>query len=566
MTRGLTVAWLRRRATERRCRRRPRSSREVLIARLMNALRALLRTSVASSRAVLTSVALLSAVCGLSCRHESPPTVLPQPELEQSGSGAPFVVGPRTQIVVPVEDPATSAIATTLQSFITRTSGAIPPIVRTPVTDIPHVVLRLDDEVHLGPEGYELSVNSEEVRVTAEAAAGLFHGIETLRQLLPYWSEYRASPFGERRTVEIPPLFIKDQPRYAWRGAMLDVARHFLTVAEVERFIDILALLKLNRLHLHLTDDQGWRIAIRAWPDLTRVGAARAVGGSLGGFYSQDEYRQLVLYGAERYVTVIPEIDMPGHVNAALASYGQLTCNGIARPVYLGLGASKETLCVTSATTYRFIRDVISEVADLTDGPYFHAGGDEALSVSAEQYSAFMSRVERIVAAEGKQMIAWGETAREAVPTSVIVQLWQGAPRPSLGPSHALILSPHNHAYLDAKYDARTAIGHTARSGVISTEQAYEWIPSNLMRPAGEVLGVEAPLWSETVASMHDVEFLALPRLAAIAEIGWAPASAHDWGAFRNRLGEQARRWTALGLNYYRAPEIPWCENDECSR
>ena len=236
----------------------------------------------------------------------------------------------------------------------------------------------------LGPEGYDLTVTPSAVKLVAEEPAGLFYGVQTIRQLLGV---------GKR----LPAVRIRDRPRFGWRGSMLDVARHFRPVKDVKRFIDLIALYKLNRLHLHLSDDQGWRIAISKWPRLATHGGQTEVGGGRGGYYTQRQYSDLVEYAAARYVEIVPEIDMPGHVHAALSSYPKLSCDGKPTPLYTGIDVGFSTLCVDKPVTYDFVSDVIGELARLTPGPFIHIGGDEAAATKPADYVKFVRRVQQIV-------------------------------------------------------------------------------------------------------------------------------------------------------------------------
>ena len=252
---------------------------------------------------------------------------------------------------------------------------------------------------------------------------------------------------------------------------------------------------------------------------------------------------------------------MPGHTNAALASYAELNCDDTAPPLYTGTEVGFSALCVEKEVTYKFIDDVVREIAGLTPGPYFHVGGDEVEKLTPEQYNAFIERVQGIVAAHGKQMIGWDEIAPvKLLPTS-IVQHW----RPKTSPAEAVakgakvIMSVADRAYIDMKYDEHTPIGLTW-AAIIDVKSSYDWDPATAAAgvPESSLLGVEAALWAETLANIRDVEFMAFPRLAAIAEIGWTRQEDRDWDEFRDRLGAQGPRWVALGVNFYRAPEIPW--------
>jgi hexosaminidase len=322
-----------------------------------------------------------------------------------------------------------------------------------------------------------------------------------------------------------------------------------------------MALHKLNRLHLHLADDQGWRIEIKSWPNLAAHGGSTEVGGGSGGFYTQEQYAALVRYAADRFVTIVPEIDMPGHTNAALASYAELNCDGAARSLYTGIDVGFSALCVEKEITYRFIHDVVGEIAALTPGPYFHIGGDEVKTLKPEQYTAFVERVQGIVQSHGKRMIGWDEIAPAKLLPASIVQHWRPktTPEEALAKGATVIMSVADRAYLDMKYDAGTPIGLTW-AGLIDVRTSYDWDPAAAAAgaPDGSLLGVEAPLWSETLANIRDVEFMAFPRLAALAEVGWTRQQDREWNDFRHRLGAQGPRWVALGLNFYRAPDIPW--------
>ncbi len=412
--------------------------------------------------------------------------------------------------------------------------------------------LSLDgDRGQLGDEGYELAVTSEGVRLMAAAPAGLFRGVQTLRQL--------------RSTAgTIPAGRIVDRPRFAYRGVMLDVARHFFAVADVKRLIDLAALLKLNHLHLHLTDDQGWRVATDQWPRLTEYGGQTEVGDGPGGYYTKDDYSEIVAYAAERFITVVPEVDLPGHTNAALASYPELNDDGVAPDRYTGIEVGFSSLAVSKEITYRFLDEVFGELAALTPGPYLHIGGDEAKTLGPEDYGVIVSRAQEIVASHGKTVIGWHEIAAAKLLPSTVVQYWgvagdDGGLGPAVAAGNRVIMSPADRTYLDMKYDEDTPWG-LSWAGHISTEASYDWDPSTYLSGVEEtaILGVESPLWTETVNTIEQVEYLAMPRLAVTAELGWSPADRHDWVELRERLGAQHAFWTALGIRFYRAPEVPW--------
>lgn len=487
-------------------------------------------------------------------------TLLPAPTKVETAAGAPFAVLPTTVITFEGGD-RVAPIAAYLSDIIGTAAGPLPPAVQPAVDSLPAGRIHLALRAGGGSEAYDLTVTADAVTIAASEPGGLFYGVQTLRQLMPWFIEYGAVRVDRSRPVTIPAVHIADGPRFPWRGAMLDVARHFFTVDEVKRYIDLLAMYKMNRLHLHLADDQGWRIEIKSWPNLTAHGGSTEVGGGPGGFYTQEQYADLVAYAQSRFVTIVPEIDMPGHTNAALASYAELNCNGTAPPLYTEIHVGFSALCIEKEITYKFIDDVVREIGQMTPGAYFHVGGDEVKTLTPVQYATFVERVQGIVQAHGKQMIGWDETAAtQLLPTS-IVQHWRPktTPRAAVEKGTKVILSPGDHLYLDMKYDASTMIGLTW-AGIIDVRKAYDWEPATLLEGVGgeAILGVEAPLWSETIANIREVEFLAFPRLAAVAEVGWTARGRRGWDDFRERLGAQAPRWSALGVNFYRSPQVPW--------
>ncbi|MEU6376740.1 beta-N-acetylhexosaminidase [Streptomyces sp. NPDC046909] len=416
-----------------------------------------------------------------------------------------------------------------------------------------------------GAEGYRLDSGAKGVTITAAKPAGLFHGVQTLRQLLP--------AAVEKDSVQPGPWLvaggtITDSPRYGWRGAMLDVSRHFFTVDQVKRYVDQLALYKVNKLHLHLSDDQGWRIAVDSWPRLATYGGSTQVGGGGGGYYTKDDYKEIVRYAASRYLEVVPEIDMPGHTNAALASYAELNCDGVAPPLYTGTDVGFSSLCVAKDVTYEFVDDVLLELAALTPGKYLHIGGDEAHSTSHADYVKFMERVQPIVAKYGKTVVGWHQLTGATPARGAVAQYWglddtsaeekeqvAAAARSGTG----IVLSPADRVYLDMKYTADTPLGQDW-AGLVEVRRAYDWDPGDYLPgvPGSAIRGVEAPLWTETIVTSADIEYMAFPRLAGVAELGWSPAAAHDWETYKVRLAAQGARWEALGITYYRSPQVPW--------
>ncbi len=344
---------------------------------------------------------------------------------------------------------------------------------------------------------------------------------------------------------------------------MLDVARHFFSVADVRRFIDQLARYKMNVLQLHLSDDQGWRIEIVSWPRLAAVGGLSAVGGGAGGYYTQAQYREIVGYAAERFITVIPEIDMPGHTNAALVAYPELNCNGKVPVPYGGIAVGFSSLCTRKAIVTQFVTDVIGELAAMTPGGYIHIGGDEASSTMPKDYVAFIAMVQRIVRAQGKEMIGWEEIAQAPLDSGTLVQHWRSGDMTMLGAAQGarVLLSPSTRVYLDMKYDSATTLGQNW-ANYVEVDTAYMWDPVTRIPALDTTLvrGIVAPLWTETVATWPEAEFLLYPRLLAIAEVAWSPAGDREWGEFSRRLGAHGARMTAMGIHFYRSPRVPWTD------
>jgi hexosaminidase len=409
----------------------------------------------------------------------------------------------------------------------------------------------------LGEEGYELRVNRFGVTLTARTAAGLFYGTQTMRQLMPLSVEYGAAL---NRGLRIQAAHVVDSPRFEWRGALLDVSRHFLSAHDVKRFIDVMAAYKLNRLHLHLSDDQGWRIEIKSWPRLAEHGGSSAVGGGAGGYYTQAEFRDLVAYATERFITIVPEIDMPGHTNAALSSIPELNCDGVSPPLYFGTRVGFSTVCAGKEEVYKWVDDVVGEIMDMIPTPYFHIGGDEVEKLTHAQYKGFVERVERIARSHGARVIGWGEIAPAKLDPSTIVQHWRAdSAQLHVARGGKVIMSASSRMYMDMKYDDSTILG-LKWAGLISVRKAYDWDPAKLLAniPERALLGVEAPLWAETLEKRSDYEYMAFPRLLGFAEMGWTPQALRSWSGFRERLAAQGERLSAMGANYYRSAEVGW--------
>jgi hexosaminidase len=432
---------------------------------------------------------------------------------------------------------------------LTTASGPLSDLLGLPAGD--GLVTRLGGSQR--PGGYLLDTTESGISLTAADEAGLFYGIQTLKQLA--------------RDATVPVTRIDDHPRFAYRGAMLDVARHFFAVEAVKKYIDDIALLKLNHLHLHLTDDQGWRIAIDGWPKLTEIGASTQVGGGEGGFYTQADYAEIVAYAAERFITIVPEIDMPGHTNAAISAYPEL--GGAPVEPYEGIEVGFSSLAIRRETTYVFIDDVVRQLSAITPGPYLHLGGDESLATTDDDFLYFIERATGIAAQYGKTLIGWHEMGRSsALPTGTVGQYWNFTTPEENHGEHTLsfveqggsvIMSPGDVAYLDMQYPETDRFGLVWAQGPTSVRAAYEWDPVEVIDGVGEqqLLGVEAPIWSETLSTIDEVEFMAFPRIAAIAEKAWSPAGG-TYEEFEPRLIAFGRYLDVLGVNYYRTAEVSW--------
>ncbi|MET0673933.1 MAG: beta-N-acetylhexosaminidase [Microbacterium pygmaeum] len=431
-------------------------------------------------------------------------------------------------------------------------------------------------------ESYRLEVDEESVSLVGTDAAGLFYGVQTLAQLITRQGE----------AFVIPAVRIEDAPRFAYRGVMLDVARHFHSAETVEAYIDRAAALKFNVLHLHLSDDQGWRIQLDSRPELTEVASGSSVGGDPGGFYTKADYARIIDHAASRHMIVVPEIDLPGHTHAVGLAYPQLAeapvlsdhirevaeQYGGALPTpgvpYDGMAVGFSSLRIHDEATYDFVTDVLTELAAMTPGPYLHVGGDEALGTDPADFAVFMARVTAIAASLGKTPVTWHEAGDAAgIAPTTIGQYW-GFLTPTDGMDEKargfvahgsrVILSPADAIYLDMKYDAGSSLGLTWARGVTSVERAYSWEPATLLEGIGEadILGVEAPMWTETIRTLGDIDEMAFPRIAAAAEAAWSPATTasglRTWESFRERVGGLGPLWTSLGFGLPHSDELTW--------
>jgi hexosaminidase len=485
--------------------------------------------------------------------------IIPKP-VSLTATGSSFELNTKSEIHYQNDD--LKPIAEYLSELLQPATGfKLPVKVMSSMPSTNHIYLSLSDSIQ-NKEGYQLTIKENGIDLKAKKTAGLFYGIQTLRQLLPANIELKEP---QKNTWLIASGTIIDEPSYSYRGAMLDVARHFIGVNDVKRYIDLLSFYKINTLHIHLSDDQGWRIEIKSWPNLTTHGGSTEVGGGESGFFTQEQYKELVKYAQDRFITIVPEIDMPGHTNAALSSYPELNCNGKATKPYTGTRVGFSSFCTDKEITYKFIDDVIRELAAMTPGEYIHIGGDESDATPIKEYIKFINKVQKIVTSHGKKVLGWDEIAHATLEPNTIVQYWARDSTENKNAFSAvkqnakILMSPATKAYLDMKYDKTTKIG-LDWAGTIEVDAAYNWSLENHIEGISKenIIGVEAPLWTETVENLKDLEYLAFPRVIGLAEIGWTPTSQRNWEEYKVRLGKHKDRLDALNINYYDSKLVPW--------
>jgi len=452
-------------------------------------------------------------------------------------------------------------VAEYLASTLRQSTGYALPV--EPLESAPSkgaIRLEIDPVENSTSEAYTLEVTAKNITINATSEHGVFNAIQTLRQMLPHEVEHTNT---QEVQWLVPSGKITDTPRFAYRGAMLDVSRHFFQVKDVKRYIDLLSRFKINKLHMHLSDDQGWRIEIKKWPKLTSVGGLTQVGGGKGGYYTQEQYKDIVGYAQSRFITVIPEIDMPGHTNAALVSYPELNCNtkDPNPKAYTGTNVGFSTFCTSNEKVYTFLDDVIGELAAITPGEYIHIGGDESHVTAMKDYIPFIERAQAIVTKHGKKSMGWDEIAHAKLTKDAVVHFWNEADNAKMGIDQGakVLMSPATRTYLDMQYDSTTHLGlHWA--AYIEIDSSYIWDPATMSPDITEsdIFGVESPLWSETVTNMNEIEYMAFPRVIGHAEIGWSPQSKRNWDDYKSRLGKISSRLKALEIDYYKSKQVPW--------
>ena len=537
---------------------------------------------------LLPVLALFAVLCGCcSCGRVIPTdgevAVVPLPEHIVEGQGT-FRLTSDAEVVLLFDDERLSGVTAALNKVLMPLFGR-GPRVRHADKAADHAVNVTRDET-MPAEAYRLFVTPCRIDIVAGGAQGAFYAVQTLRQLLPA-AAYEAD---DVRAVELPVVTIEDKPCLGYRGMMLDVGRHFFTVDEVKEALDIMALHKLNVFHWHLTDDQGWRIEIRKYPKLTEIGSVRSrtligrdPGGTYdenckfdetpyGGYYTQDEIRDVVNYAAERFITVIPEIEFPGHAVGALASYPWLGCTGEQYEVRQTWDIDDRVFCIGKETTFEFIEGVLEEVLELFPSEYIHIGGDECPTVmwkkcphckarmKAERLKRprrlqnyATARVEKFLNAHGRRLIGWDEILEGDVTPTATIMSWRGAEggiKAAKMGNHA-IMAPTTHCYLDYYQTRDTAGEPLAIGGYLPVEKVYSLDPYEMLTADEQrcILGVQANLWTEYIATWPHAEYMLLPRLSALGEVGWS-LDRKDYGDYLRRVRRLAKIYDACGYNY----------------
>ena len=515
---------------------------------------------------------LLTLAAGIvlcSCgSHDPQIAIVPYPNHLETGRGT-YRVTDRPVTCDSRTDERTQRAVVGFAARLATVTGGTNPV--TVADEVPASGIRFVTDESLPAEGYELNVDGEGIEVRASQFPGFLYALQSLEQLLPA-AVYGTEPAPDA-AWEVPCVKIADAPRFAYRGMHLDVARHFFSVDEVKRYIDVMAIHKLNTLHWHLTDDQGWRIEIKRYPELTAVGSIRKAtvvrkewgtydGTPYGGFYTQDEIRDVVKYAADRGVTVIPEIDLPGHMLAALTAYPELGCTGGPYEVWGRWGVADDVLCPGREKTFEFLEGVLTEVMELFPSEYIHIGGDECPKVrwekcprcqakirqlglkddgehTAEHYlqSYVTDRIGKFLAQHGRRIIGWDEILEGRAPSDAVVMSWRGSEggiaAAKLG--HDVIMTPNSHFYFDYYQSLDTDAEPFGIGGYIPMEQVYSYdpaFPELTPEQQKHILGVQANLWTEYVLSDEHLEYMLLPRLAALSEVQWCLSETKDWNRF----------------------------------
>jgi len=510
------------------------------------------------------------------------PSIIPKPAHLKFIPGC-FEIQPDTRILA---CPEAVASAEFLQKLLRPATGFHLPV-EAGNPGIPldgNILLTKADPAHLlCTEGYEIEVNEQAVVLRAADSAGFLYAVQSIRQLLP--PEIETQSLVKDILWQIPSIKINDSPRFPWRGLHLDVGRYYFPVNFIKRFIDLMALFKMNTFHWHLTEDQGWRIEIKKYPKLIEVGSRRSAtpfpadrgmldGHSYIGYYTQEQIQEVVAYAAQRCITVVPEIEMPGHACAALASYPELGCTGGPYQVRTFWGVEDDVFCAGNEQVFTFLEDVLGEVLELFPGPFIHIGGDECPKVrwaacpkcqariqqeglkdEHELQSYFIRRIERFLNSKSRRLIGWDEILEGGLAPGATVMSWRGIEGgiEAAREGHDVVMSPTDNCYLDYYQSDDYEKEPPAIGGVLTLETVYEYEPvPQALTPnqAIHVLGAQGNVWSEYIPTPALVEYMAYPRACALAEVTWSPAEARDWIDFNQRLKEQLKRLDQLGVNY----------------
>lgn len=503
---------------------------------------------------------------------------LPQ-EISVMDQAAPFILSNGTKIMYPEGNEKMQRNAEFLASYIKDLTGK--SLAVQAGTDGKGIILQLGGNAK-NPEGYQLKVTSDQVVISGPTEAGVFYGIQTLRKSIPV---------AQGVDIALPAVEINDYPRFSYRGAHLDVSRHFFPVDSVKRFIDMLALHNMNRFHWHLTDDQGWRIEIKGLPELTEVGSKRTEtvighnsgkydGKPYGGFFTQEEAKEIVAYAAERHITVIPEIDLPGHMQAALTAYPNLGCTGGPYEVWKIWGVSEDVLCAGNDETLKFIDDVLGEIIQIFPSEYIHVGGDEcpkvrwtkcpkcqdrikALGIKADKnhtaeeklQSFIINHAEKFLNDHGRQIIGWDEILEGGLAPNATVMSWrgEGGGIEAAKQKHDVIMSPNTYLYFDYYQSKDVEQEPEAIGGYLPLERVYSYEPMPASLTPEEqkyIKGVQANLWTEYIPTFSQVEYMELPRMAALADIQWTNPEHKDYQDFLQRLVRMVKIYDVYQYNY----------------
>lgn len=530
--------------------------------------------------------AMMTGVLVAVAMGQSAISIIPEPvKLEQSEGS--FELGPKTAIVAETE---IRDLASQLGQMLSPALGYT-LAVKTDADAVSNCIQlkRRTDLASLGSEGYRLTVTKQKVLIEASEKAGLFYGLQTLRQLLP--TEIFSQKAVDGIQWQLPCVTIEDTPRFQWRGMHLDVCRYFMPTDFVKKYIDLLALHKMNTFHWHLTEDQGWRIEIKKYPKLTELGAWRKEtvvgrnsgqydGKPHGGFYTQDEVREIVDYAKQRYITVVPEIEMPGHSLGALAAYPELSCTGGPFEVMKRWGVFSDVYCAGNDQVFVFLEDVLSEVLALFPSEYIHIGGDECpkdrwkncpkcqarikaegLKDEHELQSWFITRMEKYLNDHGRRLIGWDEILEGGLAPDATVMSWRGEAGgiAAAQSGHDVVMAPNGYMYFDY-YQADPQNEPLGIGGFVPLERVYSYnpVPDVLAKDQQKhVLGVQAQIWTEYIPTPDHAEYMAYPRGAALAEVAWTPLARKDYGDFYQRLSTHVKRLQALDVNFRPLDPLP---------